>query len=303
MTEAVVVGLDIGGTKIAGALVEPTGRIRYELQNATPWSDDGADLGLTATRSLAVDLSRHAQSRHWRVIGVGAGVPEYVDHAGRLTSREVLAWNDQPRDLLATVYPDLPCAVESDVRCGAVAEWRLGAAAGAPGLFYVSLGTGLASTAIVDGHVVRGARGEALALGEFGVPVGVSTTWQGNLEEFASGHGIAARYSEASGIEATARQIVARSVDGELLATTILESAGRAIGTVLADIVALLDPPVIVLGGGLGAEETALSVALRSAYDERTTRRPAAPALCPAGLGGRAGVVGAALIAVPGSAL
>lgn len=167
----------------------------------------------------------------------------------------------------------MPVVVESDVRCGALAEWRLGAGRTYDGLFYVSLGTGVSSTLVADGRMVSGHRGEAIALGELSVPASVHPSWEGNLESFASGAGLAARAGD-------------------------LTSAGRALGLVLADAVALLDPPVVVIGGGLGTAATPLWEALRDMYLGRASRRPHPPPIVQATLGPQASLLGAALFAL-----
>ena len=292
----VVVALDVGGTKLAGALVDERLDVLWYAERPTPRSPHGGDPALAATAALAEELRSHADGQGWRINGVGAGFPEYVDDKGRLTSREVLAWTEQPSDVLGAVCPGVPVAIESDVRCGAVAEWRHGAGKGHPGLFYVALGTGLSAVAIVDGTVVRGARGEAIALGEWDVPARVDPAWTGNLEGFASGRGIENRHAQLSGTEISTRDIAVMAEAGDPTATLLLTSAGNALGTALADVVALLDPPVVVVGGGLGSTDTLVSKALRETYAARTQRRPSPPSLVTAALGNRAGLVGAALV-------
>jgi glucokinase len=265
----VVLSLDVGGTKLAGGLVDAGGRILLRAERPTPRSADGlGDPELAGTLALAGTLRAEAAARGWRITAVGAGFPEYVDDTGRLTSREVLAWTKQPAELLSPIGTE-PCIIESDVRCGALAEWRLGAGAGTSGLFYVSIGTGLSSTLVADGRLVRGARGEAIALGEL-------PSVDGGLEEYASGAGIAAR---GGGADA-------------------LESAGTALGAMLAGtIVPLLDPPLIVIGGGLGTADTPYWTALNETYDRLAARRPNPPPVVRAKLGAHAGLVGAALFA------
>lgn len=287
--DGVTLALDVGGTKIAGALVDGALQIRYAAQIATPQSRSGADPGLGATLALATELLGHVASQGWRVVGVGAGFPEYVDQSGHVTSREVLDWGSvQPKSVLAAACGGVPCVVESDVRCGAVAEWRCGAGRDRPGMFYVSLGTGLSAVSIVDGQVIRGERGEAIALGEWDVG-------DGNLESYASGAGIAGRYPD----DVDTQEIVRRAYAGDAPARHVLTTAGEALGSALADVVSLLDPPIIVLGGGLGCAETPLHQSLRATYDERVARRPSPPPLVRAELGSRAGVLGAALVGAP----
>nr|WP_269091184.1 ROK family protein [Actinopolymorpha cephalotaxi] len=294
----VALALDVGGTKLAGALVDDRLDVRWYAETPTPRSPQGGDPALAATAALAADLRSHAAEQGWRIAGVGAGFPEYVDDKGRLTSREVLAWTEQPSDVLAAICPGVPVAIESDVRCGAIAEWRHGAGTGHPGLFYVALGTGLSAAAIVDGTVVRGARGEAIALGEWDVPARVDPTWTGNLESFASGRGIEHRHAELTGTEVPTRDLAARAEAGDPSATLLLTSAGDALGVALADVVALLDPPVVVLGGGLGSADSPVRTTTRDTYTARAGRRPNPPPLVTAALGARAGLVGAALVAL-----
>lgn len=258
----------MGGTKLAGALVAPDGSVVYASSVPTPPRDPG----LAATVSLASSLVSEARSRELSVAGLGVGLPEYVSRSGLLTSSEVLDWTTQPSSQLASICPGVPVVVESDVRCGALAEWHLGAGRSYDGLFYVSLGTGLSSTLIADGLLVAGHRGEALALGELSVPASVHPSWEGNLESFASGAGLAARSGS-------------------------LSSAGQALGLVLADIVALLDPPIVVIGGGLGTAATPLWEAMRDTYNDRASRRPNHPPIVQATLGPQASLIGAALAA------
>lgn len=292
--DSLTLALDVGGTKVAGALIDATGRIRYDAERPTPQSDAGADPGLTETLSLVAELVGHASAQGWRLSGVGAGFPEYVDESGQLTSREVLDWTEQPAVLLADACGGVPCVVESDVRCGAIAEWRHGAGQGHPGVFYVSLGTGLSAASIVDSQIIRGARGEAIALGEWTLPSGRS-----NLETYASGAGIAARYAVTTQERIEAREIAHRASEGDVCAQHVLTSAGQALGIALVDVVSLLDPPIVILGGGLGSAETPLHQALRVTYDEHVARRPKPPPLVAAALGSRAGLIGAALLAQP----
>lgn len=255
---SLALSLDVGGTKLAGGLVDASGQILLRAERPMPPGDPG----LAGTLELAASLRAEAAARGWRISAVGAGFPEYVDAAGRLTSREVLAWTEQPAELLGPG----PTVVESDVRCGALTEWTLGAGAGTSGMFYVSIGTGLSSTLVTDGRLVRGARGEAIALGEL-------PCVDGNLEAYASGAGVAARGGT-------------------------LESAGSAVGAALAGtVLPLLDPPLIVVGGGLGSADTPYWTALNESYDRLAARRPSPPPVVRAVLGPHAGLVGAALFA------
>ncbi|MQA78578.1 MAG: ROK family protein [Streptosporangiales bacterium] len=292
----VVLALDVGGTKVLGGLVTPAGEV-LRTREASTAAPGGADPGLRTTRDVARRLAGDA-SGVGEVVAVGAGFPEYV-RAGELRSHEVLAWTGQPAGLLAAVVPGVPCVVESDVRCGAIGEAVLGAGAGLRSVLYAAWGTGLSSTVVLDGRPLTGERGEAIALGELGVSSVVDAGWEGNLERYASGQGVAERYSALTGDAVRgAVDVARRAAGGDACAAAVLESAGRAVGTALGWLVAVLDPAAVVLGGGLGTATTPAADAARQAYDDTVARRPHPPSLIPARLGSRAGLIGAALAAV-----
>jgi glucokinase len=283
----VAVALDAGGSKIAGGLVTAAGDVVSERTVATEGD------GVAQTASLATALADAARAQGLDLAGVGAGFPEYVDPAGRLTSHEVLTWSTQPAEALAAAVPGVPVAVESDVRCGAVAEVRLGAGGGLDSMLYVTLGTGLASALMIAGVPYRGHRGEAIALGELdaGVP-----GWPGNLEDHCSGRGVCERYEALTGVRvAEARALLERAGDDEA-ARAVLDSAGVSLGNVLGMLVAVLDPAVVVIGGGLGTADGPLREALDRTYAGRVAARPDPPPLVTARLGPRAGLVGAGLL-------
>ena len=162
----VVLAVDAGGTKYLGGVVDHAGNVPYEREVQTTLSGDRRDPGLATLRDLFRSLREYAFAAGDRVCGLVVGVPEYV-RDGRLTSAEVLAWSAQPIDLLTGDFPDLPVLVEADVRCAAYAEARIGWPESS-NLLYVSWGTGLSSTLVVDGRCVAGRRGPPIALGETG---------------------------------------------------------------------------------------------------------------------------------------
>ncbi|MCM2577133.1 ROK family protein [Streptomyces meridianus] len=302
MSDRAVVALDVGGTTIRSGLIAEDGTVLHAA--ARPTVRDGRrDPGLTGTASAVRDVLEAARERDVRVTGIGAGFPEYVDVTGRLTSSEVLERTGQPADLLASLAPGLPLAVESDVRCAALAEARLGRGRGLGSFLYVSLGTGLSAAFVQDGTVWRGHRGEAIALGNLEVPASVDPGFSagtaggppGTLEEYSSGAGIAARYTQGTGIKVSeTRDVVRRATDGDPTALRLLTGAGRALGTALGWTVSLLDPEAVVVGGGLGVSGGLLHEELRSAY-AAACLRPSPPPVRYAQLGQRSGLLGAAL--------
>lgn len=245
------VALDVGGTKLVGALLDADG-VRHRLERLTPGPAGAGDPGSSALRALVGELAQLAGP----VTAVGIGWCEYVTE-NRLTSREVLDWTDQPADWLPTVFPGARVRVESDVRCGLLAERRLGAVRQVDSAVFVSWGTGLSSALLLDGRIWSGSRGRAIALGELPGPLGL------NLEQFASGAGMAARWGAASGRPGRdTRALLAAAEHRETTALAIAATAGQALADALAAVVHLLDPERIVLGGGLGCADTAARRAL-----------------------------------------
>ncbi|MFF1399659.1 ROK family protein [Streptomyces sp. NPDC058287] len=298
----VAVALDIGGTTLVAGLVTADGTVLRSTSR--PTAEHGRrEPGLAGTVAMAREMTELAAALDAEVIGIGAGFPEFVNAEGQLTSHDVLDWTAQPADLLAPLAPGRPVVVESDVRCGALAEARFGGGRGLGSFLYVSLGTGLSATFVQCGQVWAGHRGEALALGSWELPASVDPTFSAavrdrrgpNLEDYVSGAAVAARYAAATGADVTeAREVATRAAAGDRTAAALLTTAGRALGTALAWTVSLLDPEAIVIGGGLGTAGGLLHDAAQEAYAEASPR-PGRPPLRCAELGNRSGLVGAAL--------
>ncbi len=276
-----VVGLDVGGTKIVGARfgpAGPTGRVEVP----TPRVDGRRDPGSGAARGL---LERLVDAATGSVAAVGIAMCEYVCD-GAVTSREVVDWERQPRDWLSGTHPTVRVRVESDVRCGAIAEIARGSLRDKEIGYYVSWGTGLSGCLAVGGAPVAGRRGRAIALGELPAPEGPT------LESYASGAGLARRYAVRSGRSVTqAREVLAAASSGDPVATEVATGAGRALAEALRWVVRLLDPDVVVLGGGLGTSDHPAAAALRDAWADA----PEQPPLLTASSGPDASLVGAAI--------
>lgn len=290
---SVAVGIDIGGTTIAGALISADGTIVHEHTVSTPRADDGADPAGTTTATLVVELLHLAEAAGHEIAGVGVGVPEYVDTHGRIASSMVMAWDADPASWLATGRDasDGPPAVtvDSDVRCAALAEARLGHGRGVASCLFVTIGTGISHAMVIDGVIWRGHRGEAIALGE--LPV--------SSDDVVDGKAALTVEAQASGLalERVAAEFGLSPLDrADERLETARRRAGRVVGTALASAVALLDPEIVVVGGGLGTSFGSFFDEVSDRFLTLTATRPAAPPLLRSALGTRAGVVGAGLI-------
>lgn len=288
----VTLGLDVGGTKVAGGLVSDTDELLVVRERST-LVDGLRDPGLRITFGLAEELMSEAHARGLTVAGIGAGFPEYVDRNGRLTSHEVLAWTRQPAEMLAELAP---VTVESDVRCAALGEGARGVARGLMSFAFVIVGTGLSYALVEDGIARPGMRGEAIALGELETTRLIDEDGPLRLEGYASGDGIRERYEALAGKMVTGAADVFRiASSGDPDAGSIIRSAGLALGEGLATLVRLLDPGAIVVGGGVSTAGGPWRDVLQAAYAARLTSRPSPPPLLWAELGSDAGIIGAAI--------
>ena len=291
------VGVDVGGTKVRAALVDGRGLVGAGLQESTRAA---AGVGVDQAVDLALRLV-DAHGEQTEIVGVGVGLPEVISPGGRVGSAAVVDWRGE--DLPERFAAIGPLVVDADVRCGALAESRLGAGRGASSLLYLSIGTGISASLVIGGHPWRGARGSAGLTGS--APLTVLDDAHRlqrcpPLEEVAAGPSIAGRYAYLSGLRsASAEEVVSAADRGEALAVEVLTTAGSAVGAHLGLLVAAFDPTVAVVGGGLGSAPGPFWEALRSSVGGHvwapvTSEVPVSQAT----FGGDAGVIGAGLAAL-----
>ena len=249
------IGLDVGGTKIAaGVVLWPSGEIlRRTIIPTKPVR--GGEAVLRDTHDLARQLLDWARGGQIEVAGIGAGVAELVDCEGNVTSSCTIDWRDRPvQQRLSAIAP---AQVESDVRAAAVGEAIFGAGRGHRLFVYITVGTGISYCLVQDAQPFKGAKGNAIVMGSS--PLSTVCTHCGTklrpvLEEFASGPAIAKRFAQVANGEPaeTCEEVFRAASNGDKDAIEILSSAGEALGVSAAFLVNVLDPEMIVVGGGLG---------------------------------------------------
>jgi glucokinase len=289
-------GLDVGGTKIAGGLVAwPSGEIVCRRIVPTA-AGRGGEPVLEEVIALACQLTEEARKNSWQVLGVGLGVAELVDSKGRVTSGQTIQWEGLPvRERLSKIAP---AVVEADVRAAALGEAWFGAGKPFGSFVYVTVGTGISSCLVIDRKPWAGANGNALVMGS-----GPLSTTCGQcgahlspiLEDFASGPAITRRYREATGQGVTRAEEVFAALDHDACAQEIVRSAGFALGVSLAFLVNVTDPESVIIGGGLGSAkglywDEMVASARPHIWSKVTRELP----ILPAALGPDAGIVGAA---------
>ncbi|MEI6689058.1 MAG: ROK family protein [Thermoleophilia bacterium] len=258
-----IVGIDAGGTKLAAGIVDiATGAVSSQRV-----IDTNAERGGQAVLDDVVELARSIVGD---AAAIGIGVPEMVDATGRI--RSAANWDWRELDLAAAFAGLPPVRIVSDVQAAACAESRLGAGREFDSFLYVSVGTGISSSFVLDGRPWSGADGRAILLG---APL---------VEEQSSGPAIARAAGTPTAQEAFADPTHAPHI----------RVAADALGRELARAVHLLDPGAIVLGGGLGLNATyrkLVAEALAASIDPTYANLPP---VVPAQFGDRAGIVGAA---------
>lgn len=244
------IGIDLGGTKTEGIVMDTTGAILRRERRPTPAAD-----GYGAILAHLVQLVRDLEADAGATCRVGIGTPGAISsRTGRLKNSNTTCLNGQP--LLEDLQQQLarPIRIANDANCFALSEALDGAGHGADVVFGVILGTGVGGGIVVQGQVLDGLQHIA---GEWGHNVLEADGppcycgKRGCVETFLSGPGLARDYAAQSGTQTTAEDIVRRYRAGEQSAVAALERYFDRFGRALSVVVNILDPNVIVLGGGM----------------------------------------------------
>ncbi|KAB1913199.1 ROK family protein [Micromonospora sp. AMSO31t] len=290
-----IVGIDIGGTKTAAALVDPGGQVRERREAPTP-ARSGPEAVLDAAARLAADLLGATTGP----VGVGtAGTVDPTTGGIRYATDSLPGWTGTPVAAALAARLGRPVRVTNDVTAAALGECWAGAARGHAHVLLVAVGTGLGGAVIRHGRVETGARGAAGEVGHLPAPgaerLRCGCGRHGHLEAIASGSGLAAAYAIETGTRVTGRTVADRAAAGDGVARRVVDRAGAALGAALAGLVALLDPDAVLVAGGAGA---GLLPAASAAYAAEVPAGWAGVPLRPATLGADAVVVGAARLAM-----
>jgi glucokinase len=303
-------GIDVGGTKIAGGVVDDDGTILEELQVESPATD------AVAIEAAIEKLVTELRTRH-EIRAVGVGAAGHIDRsravilfAANLAARDLDLKSDLERAL------DLPVVVENDANAAAWGEFQFGAGHDVDDLLLVTVGTGVGGGVVVDGSLYRGAFGVAAEIGHVRVVPDGRLCGCGNrgcFEMYASGSALvrearsaiqagspegAALLARAGGDPGaiTGPLITELAQAGDAFATEQLARLGRWLGEGIASFTSVLDPAVVVIGGGVSEADELLLGPVRAAFMCQLTgrgHRPI-PEIRKARLGNRAGLIGAA---------
>jgi glucokinase len=294
-----VVGVDLGGTTIKAALFDADGLQYGHSERPTP-THLGPDAVVATTIDLITGLRAHAPEAG-RVRAVGLVVPGMVDaRQGIAVYATNLGWRQLPLRQIVAEAVGVPVVLDHDVRAAGLAELELGAARGLQEVLFVALGTGIAAAVITGGHMVAGATGRAGELGH--LPVVPDGEWcacgqRGCTETYASAAALSRRYSAASGgNDVSAKDVISRAAAGDAVAERIFNDAVTALGRALVHCVLLMDPELILMGGGMSASGATLLDPLSQKVQSGLAWRPA-PTILTGRFAGDAGRRGAGLLA------
>jgi fructokinase len=249
------IGIDLGGTKIEGIAIDESGNERYRTRIEAPRGD------YRKTLDAIAGLVRTIQSATGAMGTIGVGIPGTISAATGLVKNANSTWlNGQPLAEDLSRLLDRPLRFANDANCFALSEATDGAAAGARVAFGVILGTGTGGGVVIDGQVSAGANRIAGEWGHNPMPWPRADEWPGPkcycgltgcIETFLSGPALARDFEFASGRRASPREIVAAASEGDAAAAHCLERYEDRLARALASVVNIIDPDVIVLGGGL----------------------------------------------------
>lgn len=310
-----VIGLDAGGSKLLAGVVDETGDVLDRKVHNWPPGVSREDV-LNTFGELLDALIDEADE----VVGAGVGLPANVDvEQGSVVSCRHLPLAGFEFGDWLTEELDLPVYVDNDATLAMVAEHTRGAAHGAFDAVLLTIGTGIGGGIVAGNQVVRGAHGAAgepghMTIDADGPPCPGDCPGRGCLEAYVSGPALAAmgrdyatvapdyqlgRMLDDNGV-LTSADVVAAARAGDPGAREALERMGQKLGIGIANLLNLLDPEVVVVGGGLGSAAGDLLLDPATAIARERALQPAAGAarIVPAALGADAGMIGAALLAL-----
>jgi glucokinase len=256
--------IDLGGTKIAAAVVRDDGTVIAHATRPTE-AMKGGDWVLNRIKEAALEALDASQLTPNTLVGVGMGTPGIVDATtGVMLSEAVNIPDWKGRNLKAELERvlHLPAFVDNDANVAALGEWVFGAGKGARHLVYITIGTGVGGAIILNGALWRGAN-----------------------------------FADIPSDDITAERVAVAAQQGDALARFILAEAGKYLGIALAGIVNLLNPERLIVGGGVAqAGEWLLEPARWELRRRALTTATETIQLAPAALGINAGILGAAAL-------
>src|SRR5439155_15877834 len=294
MSDAIAIGVDCGGTKVEGLVVDLGDEARVLDRRLVPTPAMDAE----ASARTIVAVARELMGLHPAARALGVGAAGMIDLQGVMRFAPNIAWREVLLGDMIRSEVGLPTLVDNDANVAAWGEYRFGAGQGSRDMLLVTVGTGIGGGVVTGGQLFRGAHGFAAEIGHIIVEPGGPLCGCGNLgcwEQVASGRAIdrmgreAAREFPNSRLvelaggdphKVTGPVVTEAAKDGDAVARSILAEVGRRLGEGIAGLVNVLDPDIVVVGGGaIVAEDLLLEPARRAVEDavEAPEHRPKVP--------------------------
>lgn len=300
-------GVDIGGTTVKMGLLEEEGKIVDKWEITTDTSEEGKAILPNVAASIENKMKEHGLTKE-DIIGVGAGVPAPVTAEGIVNGSANLGWNYKEVKKELEELTGMKACIGNDANVAALGEMWKGGGAGEKNVIMVTLGTGVGGGVIINGKVLVGANGAGGEIGHLCVnyeekdKCGCGNC--GCLEQYASATGIVRLAKKKLGQElrptiltkedVTAKDVFDAVKAGDETAKEIAVEFGRYLGYALANLAAVLDPAVIVIGGGVSKAGEVLIPYIREPFMERAFFANRNIKFALATLGNDAGICGAA---------
>jgi len=314
----VVLGVDIGGTKLAVGSVDVAGRIIAAARVPTPAREGPQrvlSLLINQCKEVLAVTARQAEKIRIVAVGVGCGGPLDPERGIIYRPPNLPGWEEVHLGEILAEELGYPVYVENDGNAAALGELRFGAGRGVKNFVYLTISTGIGSGIVIDGKLYRGENGNAGEIGHMcvayeGRPCHCGS--RGCLEAYASGSSVARRAREAAAqdnnslllklagdIESIrAETVVAAVKQGDPVAMRVWEEATLILGVGIANVINIFNPRLVILGGGLTQAGDLLFVPVRQVALSRAFSHLARVVeIVPASLGERVGVLGAAAVA------
>ena len=317
MSERLIIGVDLGGTNIKGALLDAQGNIIAKEQTATQ-ANAGPETVAGRMSEMIASLEGLAVSKGTDLLGIGIGVPGQPDsHLGTVVYAPSLRWRNIPLVEYLRRATALPIFLENDANLAALGEQWRGAGRGSVNMVMITIGTGIGGGLILNGRLYSGITGTAGEIGHTIIdPNGpiCSCGRRGCLETMTSATAMVRMAKEAIDLgEATelsrpenldARDIIMAAQAGDKIADQIVKTSAYYLGLGLGNVINVFNPDAIVIGGGVSRAGEILFAPLR-AYTRACSLESAAEAvkLVPAELGNDAGSIGAAALVLQKTAV
>jgi glucokinase len=318
MSARLAIGIDIGGTKVAGGVVDGEGNVTHRARRDTPDRSKSPSVVEGTIVEVVTELMQLVGPQRVAAVGIGAAGFVAADRATVVFAPH-LSWRHEPLREALQKRVAVPIFVDNDANAAVWAEWKFGAAQGETHVMMITLGTGIGGGILINGQVQRGRFGIAGEFGHMQVVPGGHRCECGNRgcwEQYASGNALVREaHSLFSANSPTASDLLDRvegvvanltgplitqaARDGDPTARELLAEIGNWLGVGIANLAAAFDPGMFVIGGGVSAAGDLLLASARETFKRHLAGRGYRPEarIVAAQLGNDAGLIGAADLA------